>query len=303
MQITYTQTSYFKSCPAKYKFRYVDQLIPRKKDSTLLRGSVVHTAFEKYFNGSTKSEIIGYIQKTYDDAIAEATVEDEEDLIVSKYTSLGMFDFYPFGEMEFQKVFPEEEFDVKIDALKGVRLYGKVDGRVLVRGKWWVREVKTTSSLFTQAEQRAGVSYQGAGYIYGIQKKIGDVVVGLLFDFILSSRLRKRSTENAKEYGERIYEDYKNHKNHTETGLPLRESRLYRRYYSYRSPYQIQEFEKDLIKVARHMRDAIRKNDFVRNPDSCYFYGKECPYLKICWMEHKDKDMINAYYEQRQEAR
>ena len=33
------------------------------------------------------------------------------------------------------------------------------------------------------------------------------------------------------------------------------------------------------------------------NPDACYFYGRECPYMKICWMSFPpSEDMLKAYY-------
>ena len=297
LRISYTQTSYIRSCPRKYKFRYVDHLIPKVKDRFLLRGTVVHESFEKYFNGISLDDILKQILDIYDKELNKASVDNYEDMLIDKYVVYGMFKHYPFNDLDFEEVIPEKEFDVKIDGLRGVRLVGRVDGLVKKDGKWWIRELKTTGSPFYQVENRSRVSYQASGYIYGVQKALKIKINGILFDFIRTSMLRKKTTDTAQTFGERILDDYKNHMNDSRTGMPLRQSRMYKRYYSYRSPHQIAEYETDIVKAANQIRKCRKNKDFMRNPDVCYFYGKECPYLKICWLENEpSENLIKAYY-------
>lgn len=295
--VTYTQTSFIRSCPRKYYFRYVQCLVPKVKDTVLLRGTVIHDGFEMYFHGAKIDQILKYIVNTYDNAISKATPEQYEDLVIGKFMVFGMFKFYPFQDIGFTEVYPEEKFKITIGNMRGVRLLGKVDGRVMKDRKWWIREVKTTSFSFRQAEDRARVSYQGAGYMYGEQKMLGIPIQGILFDFIRKSALRKRESENVDQFGHRIVRDYAEHMLDPKTARPLNESRMYKRFYSYRSPKQLSEYESDLKKAVKLIRDCRRKDEWMRNPDVCYFYGKECPYMKICWMMHLDQSMLDAYYE------
>lgn len=281
----------------KYKFRYVDGLVPKKRDVTLLRGTVIHESFEKLYNQKPMADVLSDIITIYDKAIANATLNDREDYIIGKHMVYGMFKYYPFKDDEFEEIIPEEKFNVRIDGLRQMRLLGKVDGRVKRKGQWWLREVKTTSSNFVQAENRARVSYQGSGYIYGEQRQLGLLIQGILFDFLRTSLLRKGVNESAKEFGERILKDYENHMLDSKDGHTLRESRMYRRYFSYRSLHEIREYEKDIVKAAKKIRTCTRKGDWMRNPDACYFYNKECPYMKICWLSRVDPAMLRAYYD------
>lgn len=296
-EITYTQTSYIRSCPMKYKFRYVDCLVAKKKDKTLLRGKVIHEAFEKLYKGTNMRDVLAYISGAYNDAISNASLEQREDFIIGKHIVYGMFKYYPFNDIGFEMVCPEEKFKVRIGNLYKVCLVGKVDGRVKRDGKWWLREVKTTGSSWTQAENRARVSYQGTGYIYGEQRALNIEIQGILYDFLKSSRLYKKIGDTAESYGERILGDYESHMTDPKTGGLLKESRMYRRYYSYRSIHQIVEYEKDIIKATKKIRDCRKKNDWMRNPDMCYFYNRECSYMKICWATHMDKQMVSAFYD------
>lgn len=303
MIISYTQCSFMKSCPMKYKFRYVDGLQPKKKSSSLMRGKVVHEAFEKFFNGETKESILQFIHDAFNKVLGKATVEEEEEMLLSKYTTLGMVENYPLELSEFDEIIPEEAFTVRVPRMRGVEFTGRVDGLVKKKGLWWIREVKTTGNTQMQAETRARVSSQASGYVWGINARDHLNVQGLLYDFINKSRLKKRESDTATSFGERILEDYRAHMIDPKTGKELKTSRMYHRYYTYRSLTVLDEFVKDLEKIARRIRDAKREKDFMRNTDACYSYNTECPYLKICFLQHADSEMLNAFYERSEDGK
>jgi hypothetical protein len=289
----------------KYKWKYVDGLEPKKKSSTLTRGKVVHEAFERYFKGEKSTDILEFIQTSFRDALKGVSAEDEEEMLLAKYTSLGMVENYPWKEIEeFESVQPEVAFTAKIPSVHGIWFVGRIDGLIKKNGLWWIREVKTTGSGPMEAEKRANVSYQASGYVWG--EKEGwpcAPVQGILYDFIFKSRLRKRQTDTATSFGERILEDYRAHMIDPTTGRTLTRSRMYHRYYAYRSASQISMFVDDLVKIAKKIRESKRKNDWVRNPDSCYAFNSACPYLRICFLPRLDKEMVNAYYERRVDVR
>ena len=293
LEISYTSSADARNCWKRYYYRVILGLSPKKVSRAINVGSVVHPCFEMYFNGASKEEIDKYIHTTFDKAI-QGTLDpvEVENMIVDKYTVLGMWHNYPFNEMEFTKCFPEKKFKVRLANLRGVRLTGRVDGLVIRTDKWWVREVKTTSLDRRAFQSRASVSYQAAGYIYGIEKQEDIKIQGIVYDTIKRPLLRKGTSEKTEDFAKRIYADY---------SKDDKKKLYYERFYSYRSAKEISEYEIDMVKLAREMRSRIRHNDWFRNTDNCYSYNSECPYKKICWEDKPDQELISTLYERRKE--
>jgi hypothetical protein len=268
-------------------------LEPKKISSALTIGSVFHGCFDLYFQKKPQNEIVAYIDKTFADTVARSLDPSEiEKLTIDKWSVMGMWVNYPFNDMEFEKVYPEKAFRVKLDGLRGIYLRGRVDGLIVRNGKYWVREVKTTSMDRRQFQSKSSVSYQAAGYIYGIEKSENIKIEGVIYDVITRSKLRRRKDETADSFGKRIFNDYAD---------PCNKDFYYDRFFSYRSANEIVEFEKDLVALARELRTRVREGKWYRNTDACYNWNTECPFKKICWVENPDKGLIDSLYERRKE--
>ena len=290
LTLSYSSCADARSCLKKFHYRNILGLALKQKGSALSIGSTIHQCFDMYFNKKTQPEILQHIHDSYK-ALSAVTSNpiDQERMLVDKYACLGMWVNYPFQDMEFEEVFPERPFTIKLDGLCGVYITGTVDGLVRRVGKWWIREVKTTSMDKRQFQSKASVSYQAAGYIYGIEKMLGLDIQGVLYDVISKNRLRKGVNETAQGFAERIYADY---------ARPDKKDQYYDRYYSYRSIKEIVEYEKDMVALAKELRLRIKHNIWYRNTEACYLYNSECPYKKICWEERPDQGLLDSLYEQ-----
>ena len=289
LELSNNSASIARSCWMKFKFNYVDAYRPLKKDRALTLGEVVHNAFDAFYLNVPHNDILHSISTKYDASIKLCTPEEKEDLVVDKYTALGMFEFYPIDLSAFQKIETEVEFKVPLS--HGIRLVGRVDGDVLQNNNFWIRELKTTSTPIKQFKARADVSYQVSGYKFAMEYLKHQTYQGVMFDVIRKPRLYKRVDDNAESFGKRIYMDY----SATKFDQSKRTS-YYDRHYSYRNLYQMECFKADMIKIAKEIKRRKRHNDWLRNPDACYLYNRMCEYAPVCWKKDVPKDVIDSLY-------
>jgi len=281
LELSYAKASTFRGCQKKYYWKYKVGLIPIKKTSALSLGSILHAGFDMFFKGGGDTFVYDFIANTYDKLISAEEVADREDILIDKYTALGMWLYYPYKKEQYDQHFSEEAFSVPLSP--SVTFVGKVDGRVMKAGNWWIRELKTTGMNIRQFEGRCQTSAQGTGYVFGLSKKYE--IKGILYDYVKKPILRKGIRETADDFGRRIMKDYHD-----------RPKLYYDLYYSYRSPTDITNFEQDTAYLAADIIDKINRDVYYRNCDQCWNYGTECPYLKICFDEHPDPLTLQLYY-------
>jgi len=289
LEVSNNSASIARACWMKYKFYRIDQLRPIHKDRALTLGQVVHKAFEQIYEGVPLQDILQRITDSYDAQLKLCFPEDKEDLIIDKATALGMVEYYPEEFHVFQDNKSEREFSVPL--CRGVRLVGRIDGDVRFSNARWIRELKTTGTDLKQFKKRCDVSYQGSGYKFALEKETGVNYEGVMYDIIRKPRLYKRVNDNAEEFAKRIYADY------ASTRLDVAKKKSYfERHYSYRNSYQMECFERDMVKLAKEIRIRTRKNDWLRNPDSCMLYNRLCEYHPICWIRKIPPEVIAQNY-------
>ena len=283
MRLSYTQTAVARSCWMKYKFRYVDGLKPVTTKPSLTLGKIVHECFEQYYNGSDHTSIINHINKSFDETISTVGPHEQEDLILAKHTALGMWNNYPHNK-DFQDIKPEVEFSIPIS--KTITYDGRVDGLVKKNDKYWIREVKTTGLSMRQFEGRMQTSYQATGYIWALQEKMNLPIQGVMYDCIKKPLLRKRVSETATEFGERIQSDYADEK---------KQPHYFSRHYTYRTEEDIKNYKEDMAHLIAEICRRRDKKMFYRNTDACWSFNSECPYRRICFRE-PDQLTLDLYY-------
>lgn len=283
MNISNNSSSVARSCWKKFYWRYQEKLTPIKQAPALTLGKAIHEAFDLYYKGKSSSDVLVHIKKSFDNEIQNASPEESEHLVIAKFTALGMFAHYPYlSTSQFDKIESEKEFKVKL--MRGVWFVGRVDGLVKKDGKWWLRELKTTSQTQRQFNQRVSTSSQGTAYVWAM-KKLGYDIKGIMYDFIKKPLLRKRVCEDQFEFGSRILSDYKK-----------KPDFYYGQIFSYRSQHEIDLWEQDAESVARDMIGRRRSRRYYRNTNSCYSYNFECPYKKICFEATPDNLMLQLYF-------
>lgn len=288
LEISNNSSSIMRSCQKKYFWTYVEGLRPLKKSAALSLGSILHAAFDMHYKNFTALEVMQYINDTMDAQIAKADPIAAEDLSLIKYTLTGMWMNYPFKLDAFSKIEAEKEFRIKVPGTYGLVFVGKVDGLVTdLNGKMWVRELKTTSQTFQQFESRVRQSSQGTGYIWAM-RSLGYPVQGVIYDYIKKPLLRKGVNEDVGTFGARIVNDYSS-----------RPDMYYKRHHSYRLDEELALFENDLRQVAKDIRRRSKDGQWYRNPEQCWNFNSECPYLKICFRKVPDLLTVELYYERK----
>lgn len=282
MELSNNSSSVARSCWKKYYWRYKQKLTPIKQSSALSLGKAIHKAFDLFYKNTPIKEVVIDLTKSFDDEIAQASPEESESLILSKYTALGMFSQCPFLGAKFDKIESEKEF--RIPLYKGVYFVGRIDGLVKKNGDWWIRELKTTGQTQRQFNQRISTSSQGSAYVWAMKEK-GYDIKGIMYDYIKKPMLRKRVNEDQYQFGTRIMMDYKE-----------RSDFYYGQIYSYRSDKDVATWKEDAISLAKEIRGKARTKRYYRNTGNCYNYNSECPYKKICFEDTPDSLMLQLYF-------
>jgi hypothetical protein len=290
LEVSNNSSSMMRSCQKKFFWHYIEGLRPIRKSNALTLGSILHSAFDMYYKGFSRLDVVKYITDTTDDEISKAGPQDVEPLLITKYTLAGMWLNYPVTMKldEFKEIKSEMEFRVPVPGMRGVVYVGKVDGLLTdLKGRMWVRELKTTSQTFQQFETKVRQSTQGTGYIWAL-RKLGFPVNGMIYDYVKKPLLRKGVNEDVATFGARIMHDYSQ-----------RPDIYYKRHHSYRIDEELNLFEADLRRVAYDIRKRKQTGQFYRNPDQCWNFNVECPYLKICFREKPDPLTLQLYYEKK----
>lgn len=292
LEISHHSTSIARGCWKKFYWYYIQKIKPRKRKSSLFLGTTIHKAFELYYSGATNSDVINYITDIYSEEIAKSELVDQENLIIDKYTALGMWSFYPYKDLnEFEEVITEKEFSVLLGKKRGVRFVGRVDGIVKRRGLWWVREIKTTGLALRQFTGRCNTSSQATGYVYGM-KKLGYDIQGVMYDTIKRPMLRKRVTESGEDFGKRIMSDYLG-----DSKMPENERKAFLRHFEYRSQTQLSNWVEDQSNFIDDLRYKLKHNNWYRDLDNCWKYNSLCDYDKICGEDEPDSLTLQLYYD------
>ena len=223
-----------------------------------------------------------------DEQIANASINEQEDLEIIKWTALGMWVSFPRKDLTiFQETKSEKEFKVRLGNMRNVLFVGRSDRLIKKDGLWWVGELKTTGLPLQGFKNRMSVSDQVTAYVYAWKKK-GYPVNGVLFDIIRKPLLRKGVREDCTLFCQRIFDDY--------VSNPLK---YHERHYEYRSDEDLNRWEKDTTLAVKNIR-RIWKGDYFRNPDACWNYNSECPYKKICFTDKPDQLTVDLYFEKKE---
>jgi hypothetical protein len=263
---------------------YVKNLEPNTKPVGMQLGTILHQAFDMYYNDFHENEVENYIVDQFADLIKEADPYKEEDLTVAKFTALGAWNYFPRQwRDEYEEM--QSEIDFNLPLTNGVDFCGVIDGLVKKDGKWFVRELKSTGLSFPQFERAANISPQGTGYVYAL-RKMGIDVKGIMYDFIKKPLLRKGANDTVDTYSARIVHDY-----------ATRPQYYFHRHFTYRTDEDIRIFEKDLLDLSEDLDNRLTTGKFYRNPNNCLNYNTECPYKKVCFQENPDPLTLQLYYQ------
>lgn len=300
--LTYSALSNFLRCRMRYKYRYLDKLVPKEKADALRFGSVMHKALEQWhkedasylFRGNKSTKII-------DDAFLYDPAKRHLWSLASAML-WGYEDRYPTEG--FEVIALEKTFELPIinphsgKSSRTFTINGKVDGIVKQAGEFFVLEHKTTSSLEFGFLEKIWSDFQTRLYAYAIGKEMGVEISGVIYNVLVKAKLKQSEGETEDEYLERYRDLCANNKNGRSTAkqkMPesdedyvgrlvekYKDPAMFHREMLYFTNNQMDQLYEQIWELTQQLLDARRRRIHCRNTGACFNYNKACVYLPLC---------------------
>jgi len=206
---SHSKLSTFEQCPLKFKYRYIDKIIPEiKKSIEAHLGTCVHSTLEWAYSEVQKShipsldEIIVYFSKKWKQDYSADIIIVKENLTAKDYFNKGI-EFlvnyyqknYPFDDNTIEL---EKKIKIKLDSDGEYNIIGFIDRLVqnLEKNEFEVHDYKTANSLPTQ--EKIDNDRQLALYSIAIKEIYGeDKEVKLIWHYLAHNKkiISKRTNE------------------------------------------------------------------------------------------------------------
>ena len=283
VKLSYSKITDFNKCKRFYKYRYLDQLIPKKTKSALHFGSIFHEAVEDLYKGKCIETIQEKIKQTID-AIDKSFFEqrDCDDLewasvVLQSAISAWKKRFYNEDIKQKIKIVELEQKHSKMpvkNPLTGrkskFRFSFISDMLIRINGKLWLVEYKTASQVGNSYIDRLDIDSQISSYLVFLEEKYKEPINGVIYRILKKPSIRLRKSETKNSFYERLNALFKN-----ETDNYLIEYRFSR------TSEELSEFKLDLFEQALYLDQCEKKKMFPRNTSSCMQFGM-CSYFQLC---------------------
>lgn len=206
---SYSKISTFEQCPLKFKYRYIEKIIP-KIDKTIDShlGKCVHSTLEWFYseikknNIPTMDELISfYLQKWEEDYFPEMPIIDEK-LTARDYLNKGigfLVTYYlenkPFDDNTLEV---EKEISINLDLDGGYKIKGFIDrlSYNLATNEYEIHDYKTSNSL--PRIEKIENDKQLSLYSIAIKELFGyDKEVKLIWHYLAHNKKISRKKTNA----------------------------------------------------------------------------------------------------------
>ncbi|MGY4884138.1 MAG: RecB family exonuclease [Nanobdellota archaeon] len=226
---SHSRLSTFEQCPLKYKFRYIDKIIPEiEKTIEAHLGSVVHDTLEWIYNTVkenpekilTLDEIINYYLKVWKKAWTRDILIVKKQYTNGDYLNKGI----QFLADYFQKYFPfkdgtiecEKEITIHLD--ENTQIKGFIDRLVynIDKGHYEIHDYKTANTLPTQEkmdqDRQLALYSIAVKELYGKDKEVLLVWHYLAYNHKIISRRTQEQLEKLKEETKNLIKEIENTK-------------------------------------------------------------------------------------------
>jgi len=287
IEIDNTRRTTFQTCPRKYFYRWVKNMVPQKGASALRFGHAIHEGLAVYYDNFMEQP-----RKELEQMIAEAISkdfitasegkefhEDHRTLETALTVVLRYIDHY-ISEKEYIKIL-EVEYPFTIPIGDNIQFIGRIDGIIDLDGGIYAFEHKTTALALSWAQNNLYRSAQVIGYAWAITQKYDSPVMGCLVNFLQISRGRARKDGS--------YPPVK-----TDFG---RFPQIY-------TPEIYNDWMDSILHTAYLIQASEELNEWPMQFDGCYIYNGQCPYTALC-QQHCSLEDINyaGYVEEKWDPR
>jgi hypothetical protein len=284
--LTSSSVSCYRSCPRKYKLRYIDQLVSTSEAGALRFGSRFHDWREAWMKRSPG---------------AEPLTPTDHDTAKLNALTIGYAARWADWRDRISVIGVEQQFESPLTnpetgkASTYWTLAGKLDAILMIDGRATIDELKTTSDsldvgsgYFERLRINSQLSiYHAAFGALGISDQTPD----LLYDVAKKPLLRPKSaTKEVKHNKDGSVSKGQQLTDETPAEFQARclESisenfeGTYQHFAVTRMADEVEQSAMDLWFTAATMRESVNSGRFPRNPDACYNYNSFCQYWPMC---------------------
>ena len=277
-ELTNSARSTFTTCRKKFKWQYINRLVPQNENKAFLVGGLFHDCLEAMYKERAydKEALDLYVDTEVDKAAAECTDTAQSDELWKQSALLkGLVEGYAAQWLKqdlktWEIVAPETKFTFPLKC--GWKNRGMRDLLVKRKSKLILVEHKTTSRLDANYIAKLPLDSQILGYAVSCKRDpaIGRYPDQIVYNVARKSQLRLKQTESLQQLGERMRQEY----------LDNPSAYFYREVLSF-SKADLQAYEEDLERFAKEMQRAIKEDYYYSNYSACTMYGR-CQYMSLC---------------------
>lgn len=272
MIITHSSLECFKACRQKYKYRYMDGIVPKRKSAALEFGSAMHAVLEQYFNFIKAAQVFDGMEP--EDVIrerCEQIVDDAGLETVETAKLMGLIlgyisRWYKTDVEELDVIDVEKEFN-NTKLLATINFVGKVDGLVRRKsdGKYFILEHKTASVVDESYVAQKQIDSQTMTYAICLEDTMEIEIGGVIHDIITKQKIRLKKGESESDFCERLIDDVTDD-NFTRIVIEF-------------APGDLDDFRHELYNACN---DLDRCGNFYKCTGSCIGRYGACEYLPLC---------------------
>ena len=299
LELDNSKRSQFVTCPRKYYYSYERNLRPNQGSTALRYGITWHAGMEGFYNyikkngwvrdGGAFEAAVKAAKDSWEEISSKQTFYDDyrtlENYVQSLIAYIAHF-YYDEGMLKIvetersfklsMKLSPSEKLAFPLIAQEGLAFTGRIDAEVLLDGRLWQLEQKTTGQALSVQKQRLHRNPQLMGYAYaGERLNPEEPPDGSL---VVLHHLSARKSKVTGEYGKLKIEFERIPQIYTDGDFA-----------SWRSSF--------LDTAERILRNEER-NLWVMQQDNCYAYGR-CSYAPLCEQNTPlGEEILEGFYEE-----
>jgi len=329
--LTFSRLSSFRNCQRIDYYRNNLKIVPINANDTAMRfGTLMHTAWEKYYNGEPVEKIIQEMGSELQDGNPTPNPENMQPES-RKFYNLGSAIMrayagkYPIENSPFKAVATEFQFLGEIYSPfaknrcrnRDFAIGGKVDGIVMdyATGHYYILEHKTATTIDRGYLDKLWSDSQIALYAVMIEQILGIKIAGIIYDIATKPGVRQKFGETDTEFEKRKMDAETEGKNPNRLKQAIAETdvdfceRLTEKLQEpgafHREMIPIETFQKEkLTEELWHwialLKKARKTGVYLRNTSQCYgLFGKmPCQYLDVC-RSGDAQHVIESFYKQK----
>lgn len=293
-----SKRSQFAACPRKYYYSYIRNLRTNQGNSALRYGIMWHAGLDAFYahiakhkwthDGKAFEAAIKAFKDSWEEESSRATFYSDyrtlENCIQSLIAYIAHFN-YDEGMLKVveterpfklkMKLSPEEASFFPLVFKKGLNFTGKIDAEILLDGRLWQLEHKTTGQALSIQKKRIHRSPQLIGYAYaGIRLNPEELPEGNLVSF---HHISSRKSKVTGEYGK----------------LKIEFERIPQIY----TDGDFISWRLSFLNTAEMILRSIERSFWPVQLDNCYQYGL-CSYAPLCEQNSVlGKEILEGFYE------